>query len=108
MGAVAVVGGGAAGLTAAYRLKQRGSRVVVYEAEGRVGGAIRTERRDGYLAELGPNSLAAPSPALRALLTELGLDASVRAASPAAKNRYVVKKNKLLPLPLSPQDVLTT
>jgi flavin-dependent dehydrogenase len=29
MGAVAVVGGGIAGLTAAYRLKQRGIRVVV-------------------------------------------------------------------------------
>ncbi|HUR94961.1 MAG TPA: protoporphyrinogen oxidase [Gemmatimonadales bacterium] len=108
MGAVAVVGGGIAGLTAAYRLKQRGERVVVYEASERVGGAIRTERREGFLAELGPNSLAAPSPVLRALLLELGLEGSLLPASPAAKNRYVVKKNKLVPLPLSPQDLLTT
>ena len=35
--AVAIVGGGVAGLTAAYRLKQRGVRVVVYEASERVG-----------------------------------------------------------------------
>ncbi len=55
MGAVAIVGGGVAGLTAAYRLKQRGARVVVYEATDRAGGAILTDRRDGYLAELGPN-----------------------------------------------------
>ena len=49
-------------------------RVVVYEAGDRVGGVVRTERRDGYLAELGPNSLAAPSPTVSALLSELGLE----------------------------------
>ncbi|MDQ3137865.1 MAG: protoporphyrinogen oxidase [Gemmatimonadota bacterium] len=108
MAAVAIVGGGVAGLTAAYRLKQRGVRVVVYEAGDRIGGAIRTERRDGYLAELGPNSLATPPAALRALFTELGLESSSLPASPAARNRYVVKKGKLVPLPMSPQDLLTT
>ena len=108
MGAVAVVGGGVAGLTAAFRLKQRGFRVVVYEAGERVGGVIRTVRRDGYLAELGPNSIAAPPPALLALLGELGLESSIVPASPAARNRYVVKKKRLLPLPISPQDLLTT
>jgi protoporphyrinogen/coproporphyrinogen III oxidase len=108
MGAVAVVGGGIAGLTAAYRLKQRGTRVVVYEAGDRVGGSIRTERRDGYIAELGPNALASPSQPLRALIAELGLEPSLLPASAAAKNRYVVRKGKLLPLPLSPQALLTT
>jgi protoporphyrinogen/coproporphyrinogen III oxidase len=108
MAAVAVVGGGIAGLTAAYRLKQRGARVVVYEAGERVGGAIRTERRDGYLAELGPNSLASPGPELRALVAELGLEPSLLPASPAARTRYVVRRGKLLPLPMSPQALLTT
>ena len=61
MAAVAIVGAGLTGLTAAYRLKQRGARVVVYEAGDRIGGSIKSERRDGYLAELGPSSLAAPS-----------------------------------------------
>ena len=108
MGAVAIVGGGVAGLTAAYRLKQRGARVVVYEASDRVGGAIRTDRRDGYLAELGPNSLTTPAPALAALLGELGLEPSILPASATARSRFVVKKKKLLPLPMSPQEVLTT
>ena len=73
MAAVAVVGAGVAGLTAAYRLKQRGIRVVVYEAADRVGGMIRTERRDGYLAELGPNSIAAPTRrGLRGLIARAG------------------------------------
>jgi oxygen-dependent protoporphyrinogen oxidase len=108
VGAVAIVGGGLAGLTAAYRLKQRGMRVVVYEAGDRVGGAVRTERRDGYLAELGPNSLAAPSTQLWAFLLELGLEPSILPASPAARKRFVVRKSKLLPLPMSPQDFLRT
>lgn len=108
MGAVAVVGGGISGLAAAYRLKQRGVRVVVYEAGERVGGMVRSERREGYLAELGPNSIAAPPPALRALIGELGLEPSVVAASPAARSRYIVRRKKLLPLPMTPQDLLTT
>jgi oxygen-dependent protoporphyrinogen oxidase len=108
MAAVAVVGGGVAGLTAGYRLKQRGIRVVVYESGDRVGGAVATERRDGYLAELGPNSLAAPSPAVRALLSELGLSDSMLEASPEAKNRYIVRKKKLIALPTSPAELLTT
>ena len=84
MGAVAVVGGGVAGLSAAYRLKQRGIRVVVYEAGERVGGVVKTERRDGFVAELGPNSIAGLTPALRALLADLGLQPSLLPASPAA------------------------
>jgi oxygen-dependent protoporphyrinogen oxidase len=48
------------------------------------------------------------SPALRTLLAELGLEGSVLPASPAARTRYIVKKKKLLPLPTSPQDFLTT
>jgi oxygen-dependent protoporphyrinogen oxidase len=108
VGAVAIVGGGIAGLTAALRLKRRGARVVVYEASDRVGGVIRTERRDGFLAELGPNSFSSLSPSLRTLFTEVGVASSVLPASPAARVRYVVRKNKLLPVPLSPQDVLTT
>ena len=62
MAAVAIVGAGVAGLTAAYRLKRRGIRVVVYEATDRAGGVIQTDRREGYLADSVPTR---PSPARR-------------------------------------------
>ena len=42
---VAVVGGGIAGLTAAYRLAQQGAKVTVYEATNRVGGKIRSTKK---------------------------------------------------------------
>jgi oxygen-dependent protoporphyrinogen oxidase len=108
MAAVAIVGGGIAGLTAAYRLKQRGIRVVLYEASGRLGGVVLTERDDGYLADLGPNSLTTPGPELRSLIAHLGLESSLVGSSPKAHRRFVVKKNKLLPLPMSPSEILTT
>ena len=53
---VAVVGGGLAGLTAAWRLAQDGIAATVYEAAPRVGGRCWTERRafdGGQIAERG-------------------------------------------------------
>jgi monoamine oxidase len=42
---VAVVGAGAAELTAAYELRQAGRRVVVLEARDRIGGRTVTDSR---------------------------------------------------------------
>ncbi|MBA3522311.1 MAG: protoporphyrinogen oxidase [Gemmatimonadales bacterium] len=108
MAAVAVVGAGVAGLAAAFRLRRRGVRVVVYESSGRVGGSILTERRDGYVADLGPNSLAAPSPMVRTLFQELDLESNLVTASSEARHRYIVRKGKLVALPISPPELLTT
>jgi protoporphyrinogen/coproporphyrinogen III oxidase len=108
MAAVAVVGAGIAGLTAAHRLKRMGYRVVVYEASERAGGVIRTERREGYVAELGPNSMAAGAAAVTELITQLGLDSSRVEAQREAKKRYIVRKGKLVALPTSPSQLLTT
>ncbi len=108
MAAVAIVGAGVAGLTAAYRLKRRGIRVVVYEASDRAGGVIRSERREGYLAELGPNSVVAGGAALTEIVSQLGLDGSRVDAQREARKRYVVRKSKLIALPTSPSQLLTT
>jgi protoporphyrinogen/coproporphyrinogen III oxidase len=108
MASVAIIGGGITGLTAAYRLKQRGARVVVYEASDRIGGAVKSERRDGYLAELGPNSLASPGPGVAALLAELGLECRKVVAPAAARTRYIVRRGRLLKLPMTPPELLTT
>ena len=43
---VAVIGAGAAGLTAAHHLAQAGRRVVILEARNRPGGRIHTQRHD--------------------------------------------------------------
>jgi protoporphyrinogen oxidase len=50
---VVVLGGGPAGLTAGYLLAKRNVPVIVFEAEGQVGGIAKTEVRDGYRFDLG-------------------------------------------------------
>jgi protoporphyrinogen oxidase len=48
-----VLGGGPAGLTAGYLLGKTGRDVVVFEAEGQVGGLAKTVEIDGYRFDLG-------------------------------------------------------
>jgi protoporphyrinogen/coproporphyrinogen III oxidase len=108
MASVAVIGGGVTGLTAAFNLKQRGFQVVLYEAGRRVGGAVLTERRDGYIAELGANSMTPPEPGVGQMFAELGLDSSRISASPEATHRYIVRRGKPVRVPLSPAELLTS
>jgi oxygen-dependent protoporphyrinogen oxidase len=108
MAAIAVIGAGLAGLAAGFRLKRLGIRVVVYESATRAGGVIRTDKREGYIAELGPSSLADPSPPVRSILAELGLESKLLPAAPEARHRYIVRRGKLVPLPTSPPELLTT
>ena len=55
----AVIGGGISGLCAAFYLKRAGVEVVLFEGGPRVGGNIKTEVREGFLYEHGPNSTLA-------------------------------------------------
>ncbi len=103
---VAVLGGGITGLTAAFRLAQRGVRVRLFEAGPRTGGAIRSEAEAGWLFEHGPNTILGGEPALATLLADLGLDAAVVPAAPEAKHRYVVRRGRPVALPLSPPALL--
>src|SRR5579884_1158957 len=53
---VLVIGGGISGLSCACALRSAGVAAQVLEAGPRPGGVIRTERHDGYLCDLGPQS----------------------------------------------------
>ena len=65
---VVVVGGGLAGLAAAWHL--RDLDVLVLEAEDRVGGRIRSEARDGLWLNLGAHVFAGPGTASGRLIDE--------------------------------------
>lgn len=55
---VAVVGAGISGLATAHRLAATGCEVRVFEADGAVGGRMRTDRRDGYIIDQGVETIA--------------------------------------------------
>jgi monoamine oxidase len=70
---VAVVGGGLAGLTAAYRLEQAGIVPELFEARDRLGGRVLTYRDGSSHEELGGKFLQNGSPPIHlpALMQEL-------------------------------------
>src|SRR5690606_15431333 len=73
---VAIVGAGIAGLTAAWRLRQQGVPVRVYEAQERVGGrmlSLRGHFADGQVVELGGELIDTGHTQIRRLAGELGL-----------------------------------
>ncbi|MGF1425374.1 protoporphyrinogen/coproporphyrinogen oxidase [Kitasatospora sp. LaBMicrA B282] len=70
---VHVVGGGIAGLSAAWRLQQRGITVRVFEREPEAGGRMRTVTQDGYRIELGASILGTNYTRMLALIKELGI-----------------------------------
>jgi oxygen-dependent protoporphyrinogen oxidase len=96
---VVVVGGGISGLTAAYRLKQRGVAFRLLEASSRLGGVIRTESRDGFLFEGGPDTLLAQKPQGVALCMELGLGPRLVPTNPDHRSIFVLHRGRLHPLP---------
>lgn len=99
MKSVGIIGGGITGLTAAYRLRQQGLAVTVYEASPRVGGVIQTTRRDGFLAEHGPNTLLETSPLIGALIRDLGIEDRRLYSDPAAHRRYSVRGGQPVEIP---------
>ncbi len=108
MRSVAIIGGGITGLTAAFYLKRRGIPVCVYEATERVGGAIRTVRQNGYLAEFGPNTILETSPRIAQLVRDAGLQSRRLDPDPTASARYVVRYRRPIEMPSSPLGFFTT
>jgi oxygen-dependent protoporphyrinogen oxidase len=108
MNSVAIIGGGITGLCAAYRLQELGVPVTVYEASPRVGGVIQTVEKDGFLAELGPNTILETSPLIIDLIRKLELESERIYSAPAAANRYVVRQGKPVQVPDSIAGFLGT
>ncbi len=101
-----VVGGGVSGLVCAYALRKAGVEALLVEASWRAGGVIRSERREGFLLELGPQNFSGTA-ALRKLCAELGIEEQFVEA-PARAPRYVLVDGKLAAVPMSPPALLSS
>ncbi|MCI0548240.1 MAG: protoporphyrinogen oxidase [Candidatus Rokubacteria bacterium] len=102
---LAVVGGGLAGLAAAHRaleLARASGRAVeleLLEADGRLGGTIRTESRDGFLVECGPDSFLSEKPWALDLCRRLGVEDRLVRTDDRFRKTFVVHEGRLHPLP---------
>ncbi|MFF2999115.1 protoporphyrinogen oxidase [Streptomyces sp. NPDC057950] len=96
-GHVVVIGGGIAGLAAAHRLLDRGARVTVLEASGRVGGKLLPGEIAGARVDLGAESMLARRPEAVALAREVGL--ADRLQPPATATASLWTRGALRPMP---------
>ena len=101
---VIIIGGGIAGLSAAYYASRLPDvEITLLESDSRWGGKITTDRvpfdEDQFIIEGGPDTFLATKPWGVALCKELGLADRLHGTNPHQKNTYVLNRNRLLPLP---------
>jgi protoporphyrinogen/coproporphyrinogen III oxidase len=101
---VAIVGGGVAGLAAAYELAQlvrcgAPIQVVLFEASNRLGGIVETVREGGFVIEGGPDAWVTEKPWARELAEELGLSDELMASNDAGRRTYVLIDKRLQAMP---------
>ena len=101
---IAIIGGGIAGLAAAFELEQvrkAGAQLeyTLFEAGDRLGGSLGSETVNGSVLERGPDSFLSEKPAAAELCRELGLGDQLLPSNDAARKTYIVVKNRLVALP---------
>jgi protoporphyrinogen oxidase len=98
----AILGGGPAGLTAAYLLGRNGAAGVVFEADGAVGGIAKTVVYDGYRFDLGGHRFFTKLPQVQRLWEDvLGDELLLR---PRLSRIYY--DGKFFAYPLQAKDVI--
>jgi oxygen-dependent protoporphyrinogen oxidase len=100
----AIIGGGIAGLAAAYELeKARAAGAAVeytlFESRDRLGGSLATEIVNGAVLERGPDSFLTEKAAGIELCRELGLAGELVSSNDAERKTYILVKNRLVPMP---------
>lgn len=103
---IAVIGGGLAGLTTAWRLQQENLDVHVYEARARAGGRIFSIYLNGVPSELGGQNIADGGEGIytKALIEEMGLTLIEKHLPPITHNYFdgeqlIPQKNLLCAIP---------
>ena len=97
---VVIVGGGVSGLATAHFIRRRlgaGVQLTVIESGSRLGGKVANQQFGGHLVDTGPDALLVRSPAMAALLEDLGLGKEI--VAPAALGAHVWSRGKLRRLP---------
>jgi protoporphyrinogen/coproporphyrinogen III oxidase len=100
----AILGGGIAGMSAAYELEKAraaGAEVeyTLFEARERLGGSLASEIVNGAVLEFGPDSFLTEKPAAAELCRELGLADQLTPSNDAQRKTFIVVRNRLVPLP---------
>lgn len=106
---VGIIGAGISGLTLAFELLEKGYDVTVFEAGSEPGGAMKSYQSDeGWVADIGPNTIMARTTALQELVDRIGITDRQVFANRESKKRYVVRDSAAVALPSSAGDFIKT
>jgi oxygen-dependent protoporphyrinogen oxidase len=100
MNRIVIVGGGIAGLSAAYYATKNipAARITLIESSNHWGGKITTDRATfnggQFIIEGGPDTFLATKPYAVALCEELDLGDRLHVTNPDKKNTYVLNKGR--------------
>jgi len=100
---VAIIGGGISGLSSAFYVKRlarekgKDIEVALFEEATTLGGKIKTEHREGFVIERGPDSFVKRKPEALELIKYLGLEEDV--VSNQTGQSYILKGDQLHPIP---------
>jgi protoporphyrinogen/coproporphyrinogen III oxidase len=101
---IGIIGGGIAGLAAAYELEKARAagqpvEYTLHESRPRLGGTLASQIVDGAVLEQGPDSFLTEKTAAAELCRELGLGSELLPSNDTARKTFIVVKNRLVPLP---------
>ena len=102
---VLVIGAGITGLAAANRLVELNQtaanpiEVLLLEGSKRLGGIVRTEERDGFLLEHGPDSFLSEKPEVINLSARIGIKSRLVQTNPRYRYSFIVNKGRLCKVP---------
>lgn len=102
---VVIIGGGIAGLAAAYSLREHQKQggpdfeIILLERRERLGGNIKTEKEKGFLIEGGPDCFLSEKPWAMELCKRIGLTDKLLPTNEENKKTFVLSGGKLHVLP---------
>ncbi len=102
---VGIIGGGISGLSVGHFLKSRlGDRLdmTIFEKDERLGGTIGTTRKDGYMADWGPNGFLDREPLTLDFIKEIGLSDKLYPSNTLSEKRFIYRHGKLWEISANP------
>ena len=97
-----IIGGGITGLSAAYHLHELlggSTSIALLDSSSRLGGQIRTEKKEDYLLEGGPDTLLSHKPGGISLCEQLGMKDEIIRVGSSGRETQILHRGRLVSLP---------
>jgi oxygen-dependent protoporphyrinogen oxidase len=102
---IVIIGGGISGLAAAHRLTELAReteqplKITLLDSSSSLGGIIKTDHRDGFLLERGPDSFISEKPEAIKLAQRLDIDARLIQTNEQFRRSFIVREGRLRKVP---------